>query len=532
MKKLSKNLSVQVLLLIIIVSMLSGCTGQKVQPDSNRKTESPPSANQETKRPYEGNDISREVKLKMYLVGDKARDFDLVYAEVNKLLKQDINATIETSFLSWSDYERKYPLVFASGEDFDLIYTSNWCFYNGQAVRGAFKEITLDMLQKYAPKTAASIYKEAWAQAKVSGKVYMLPMNYKELNPFVYIVRGDLMEKYGLAEINSIEDFGRYLDAVAKNEKQLIPCDIGSGLDFDALFWSYGQGLIKDKLDGVGGRQTILGYDANDQNDLKIYPLTQEKEFLKFVQIAKQWKEKGYWSKSALVNKMTVRDSFIQGRSASAILNINTANGTYITTNQVHPEWKVKVFDAMYDKGIIQRPFIQNGMAIKADSKNVERSLMLLDLFKNDERYSDLTTYGIKGKHYEITADKKIRPLADTGNYPVDGNCNWGWRDDRLFKQVAGGIPNYTELREKWSKVAYSHPLQFFNFDDSNVKNEIAACTNLFNTSYKALVLGFSDDVEGDVKKLNEKYKQAGIEKIVSEAQKQVNEFLVNYYKP
>ncbi|MCX7709884.1 MAG: ABC transporter substrate-binding protein [Clostridia bacterium] len=526
MRKMAKRLSILVALVFLLVAVFAGCGGKTEQPAEEKKADTQQTAKTEEKKDDGKPDTSKEVKLKMYLLGDKAKDFDAVYGEVNKLLKQDINATVDVSFMSWSDYQQKYPLVFASGEEFDLIYTANWCFYNGQAVKGAFKEITQDMIAKYAPKTAASMYKEAWEQAKVNGKVYMLPMNYKELNPYVYMVRGDLMEKYGISDIKNAEDFGKYLDAVAKNEKQLIPCDIGSDQDFDALFWSYGQGLVKEKMDAVGARQTLMGYDASDKASAKVFPITQTPEFANFVKLAKDWKDKGYWSKSALVNKTNVQNSFINGKSASAILNVNTANGTYITTSKAHPEWKLKVFDAMEGKGVILRPFIQNGMAINAGSKNVERSLMLLDLFKNDERYSDLTTYGIKGKHYDVTADGKIKPLADTANYPVDGNCNWGWREDKLFKQVEGGIPNYAELRANWEKVAYTHPLQFFNFDDSKVKNEFAACSNVFNSNYKALVMGFTNDVESDLKKLNDKYKQAGIEKVMAEAQVQVDAFL------
>ena len=42
--------------------------------------------------------------------------------------------------------------------------------------------------------TAQTMYPEAWEQAKVGGKVYMLPMNYKEITAYVYMVRGDLMD--------------------------------------------------------------------------------------------------------------------------------------------------------------------------------------------------------------------------------------------------------------------------------------------------------------------------------------------------
>lgn len=533
MKKNLKRVSLLVALVFLTTSLLVGC-GQTQQASNATPTPTPEvkASDSATPAPEASKpDISQEVKLKMYLLGDKAKDFDLVYGEINKLLKTDINATVDVSFMSWSDYQQKYPLVFASGEEFDLIYSANWCFYNDQSVKGAYKEITWDMLEKNAPKTAATMYKEAWEQAKVGGKVFMVPMNYKELNPYVFMVRGDLMEKYGIQDFKSINDFGSYLDAVAKNEKQLIPCDIGSDQDFDALFWSYGQGLIKAQMDGCGARQTLMAYDASNKDSAQLFSIIQSPEFLDYVKIAKDWKDKGYWSKSALVNQTNVQNSFINGKSASAILNVNTANGTYITTSQAHPDWKIKVFDAMFDKGVILRPFIQNGMSINANSKNVERSLMLLDLFRTDARYADLTTYGIKGTHYDLSADGRIVPLANTGNYPVDGNCNWGWREDTLFRQVDGGVPNYAELKSNWEKVAFTHPLQFFNFDDSKVQNEFATCTNIFNANYKALLMGFTEDPAGDVQKLIDKYKQAGSDKIMTEAQTQVDSFLSTFGK-
>lgn len=86
------------------------------------------------------------------------------------MLKEDINATVEVSFMGWGDYTQKYPLVFASGDDFDLIYTANWAFYNSQATKGGFLEITKDMLKKYAPKTYESMYEDAWEQTKIQAK--------------------------------------------------------------------------------------------------------------------------------------------------------------------------------------------------------------------------------------------------------------------------------------------------------------------------------------------------------------------------
>ena len=60
------------------------------------------------------------------------------------------------------------------------------------------------------------------------------------------------------------------------------------------------------------------------------------------------------------------------------------------------------------------------------------------------------------------------------------------------------------------------------------MKNEIAAMNEIFNSEYKLLGLGFTDDPEGDIAKLRDKMMAAGAEKVYSEVQKQALEFLKN----
>lgn len=524
MKKQTRSISIILASVLMFSVLLSGCgqggqapASQSSEPASQTPAESTPA--DETKKV----DTSKEVTLKMYLLGDKSKDFDLVYGELNKMLKEDINATVEVSFMGWGDYTQKYPLVFASGDEFDLIYTANWAYYNNQATKGGFMEITTDMLDTYAPMTAASIYDDAWEQAKVNGKVYMLPMNYKELNAYVYMVRGDMMAKYGISDIKNQDDFEKYLDAIAKNEKQMIPLDIGSDLDFDTLLRF--EVLAPANLDYMEPQQLNHFFDLGDKSG-KIVNVIETPEFLEFVTKMKDWKDRGFWSKSALVNKVSSKESFVNGKSASVIMNLATANGTYSSVKATNPEWDVKVFDGMGGKGIPIKPYIQNGMGINANSKNPERALMFLDYVKNDVRYADLVTYGIKGIHYDLTAEGNVTPLEDSANYPIDGNCNWGWRDDKLFRQVDGGIPNYNEIRNAWEKVALTNPVQNFTFDDSNVKNEVAIVTDLWKTDFKVVVMGFVNNPEKEVQKLIEKYKTAGNDTIISEQQSQIDGYL------
>ena len=118
----------------------------------------------------------KEVKLKMYLIGDKPKDFDAVYEKVNEKMKEKINATLEVNFIPWSDMTTKYQLLFQSGEDFDLIFTaSGWGYYSQVATKNGFLELTDELLQEYAPEIYANEPADAWDQVKVDGKIYMVP---------------------------------------------------------------------------------------------------------------------------------------------------------------------------------------------------------------------------------------------------------------------------------------------------------------------------------------------------------------------
>lgn len=506
--KCKKILSGMLSVVLMGSMMLGGCS-----PKSEEATVTP-KENKTVATAETEIDLSKEVKLTMYLLGDRTPDFDKVLGKVNEKMKTKINATLDVKFMSWGEYEQKYPLLFASGEDFDLIYSANWAFYNSQAVKQGFYEITKENLEKYAPMTASTIYPEAWEQAKVEDKVYMLPMNYKELSGYVYMVRGDLMDKYGVTDATGLEGIEKYLDAIAKNETQLIPIDVGSDYDAQFIFDRMWAKETYGKYEMVEPWQLSGSIVAGD-NTYTIKHISENPEFLGVVSKLKDWKDKGYWSKSAVVNTTDNRESFVSGRSGAAIMNLNTAVSQYASINEAHPDWKVQVFDAMDGVPATIVSFVGNGMSIFSKSKNPERALMALDLLRNDEEIHDLFSYGIEGEHYTDNGDGTVTLLAANANYGYDSNCNWGIRNDAYWKRLKGGIPNYTELYNKWLENAVT--ANSFNFNSDPVKNQVAAMNDIFLSDYKLLCLGFSDAPAADIEKMQKKLQAAGSEEVYKE---------------
>jgi len=521
--KTKRRISLAIAMLLAALMLLSACT----IPESTVSTTEPTTAAQgsTTKATEDSSkpDISQEVKLRMYLLSDKPVDADLVYAEVNKKLKQDINATVEVNFISWAEEPTKYQLIFASGEDFDLVYTANWEYYNQMAVKGAFMAITEDMLKKYAPMTWDEVPAGAWEQTKVNGNVYMVPFTKKEYNTYIALIRGDLREKYNLPELTSIENVEKYLETIAANEKDMVPwADLGSSNSY----------LIPGLLNlypndyGEKGEKSMTYVKQTDKNS-KIYSLLDEEFYNSLLEAYKKaadWYNKGFWSKSALTNKSYNCDQLVAGKGAFAIENVTNLQKYVDKINLEHPEWKPEVYDVNFSKYAFVNSYLNNGMAIRAISKNPERALMMLDLFRNDQSYFDLTTYGILGKHYNLTEDGKLLSGPDQANFEVDSGCPWGWRTN-LYRDNANNSESFNKILENLDKKSYIPPLMGFDHIPENVKTEAAAIQTLHDQYYNILCLGMDPDPEARMAEWLSKLKAIGYEKYVNDMQEQLKDY-------
>ena len=203
MKKL-KGLSLVIAILMITAAMLTGCgqasqdTPATTQPAQSQATQATTAAPTEPAGP----DISQEVKINGYLLGAAPAGFQDVMAALNGKLKTDLNATMEINYIGWSDMQSKYPLILAAGEDVDWIFTAPWSFYPQQAAKGAFMEITPEILEKYMPLHWAKVKDTtAMKEAEINGKVYMITTATPDKKVPTFLYREDLRAKYGVPEI-------------------------------------------------------------------------------------------------------------------------------------------------------------------------------------------------------------------------------------------------------------------------------------------------------------------------------------------
>ena len=230
MKRATRLLCLLVSAMFVLTIVLTACTGPTTS------TTTAPAATTAATTQSTSIDTSKAVKLIMYLIGGPAKEYDMVLTEVNKKLQTDLNANVTVNWIGWGDFSTKYPLTLASGEPIDLVYASTWTNFYQNAQKGAFLALE-DLTPVYAPKSFASYTPEWINQATVNGHLYAFPANFSQVGEMGYIVRGDLMTKYGIPDIKTIDDYGVFLDGIVKNDKAMIPaCFVGATDGLDGYF--------------------------------------------------------------------------------------------------------------------------------------------------------------------------------------------------------------------------------------------------------------------------------------------------------
>lgn len=470
-----------IIFVLTIAPLITSCDNNKNQNNHTHKDAI------HTSRP---STIADKVNLIMYLVGTKPKDTDLVYQKVNEKMLKDINATVQPRFIEWSDIPTKYPLIFSSGEDFDLIFVSTWAIpdYVSIAKQNVLYELKQDFIKQYIPLALEKVPEEAWKQAKVDGKIYTVPPTYIDVVPWYFIIRGDLRIKYGLPKVKTLSDLENFYDAVKKNDPEMLPLDLGKDDWWKPLFGIYNT--MNSVYEGI--RNTPFAMNKFDKGT-KIFSVFDDPRYKTAIDLMNKWYKKGYWSIDSLVKPISVKDSFLNGTSASCFDKISVINELYSRLQKSHPDWKLEYYEPALETNQKLSPalYINNAIAINANSKNPERAMMALNLFMFNREYFDLTTYGILGKHYELVGEK-YKMLPEGINFGAEMACSWGWKNEEFVRERVDANPDYKGLYEAAKRRIELDIIKKtgFNADNTSIPTESQILKDFCDTVIKAASLG------------------------------------------
>lgn len=223
MRKSKKSASFLVSMIMAVALLVSACgsNGGNTNP-----TPSPNGSSNNGENTPAATDDAGSVELKPYKLtvvypGSPQKDEKLIEDELNKLLTEKINATIDLMPIDWGAWDEKVNLMIASREEVDIIFTAQWNGHASNVGKGAFLELN-DLIANYGQGITSSQDSTFLEGAKIDGKNYGVPTT-KELAAAGGIVYNKAVaDELGIdmTNVKTIQD----LDAVYSvvKEKNLI----------------------------------------------------------------------------------------------------------------------------------------------------------------------------------------------------------------------------------------------------------------------------------------------------------------------
>ncbi|MCU6712963.1 ABC transporter substrate-binding protein [Paenibacillus sp. J5C_2022] len=452
-----------------------------------------------------GKKEEKPVELIWYTIGTPQKDVDRVMDEVSKYTKEKIGVTVKMNMIDWGDYTQKMQVMTASGEPMDIMFTSSWAFdYVQNARKGAFMDIT-DLLKEHGQGIIDTLDPAFLEGSKVDGKNYGIPANKELPAQEVWRFNKGLLDKHNLSMdgIYSLES----LEPLLKQIKELEP-----GVAPLAVDKTFGPYLPFDYVIEAMPFAVPL-----DSTDYKIVNILETDEMKNTLATMHKYYKAGYIpteaaTKDSLTDLQATGKWFADKATSQPFADNLWSQSTgypIVSTPQSEPyiyNWSVM--------GSLQ--------AISANSEYPEKAMEFLNLLNTDPVLRNMVDSGIEGVHYKKVSENVMENLPESKNYDMPtfslGNV--------MLNYLNPADPeNKWEEFKKFNDAGKPAPLLGFNFDPTSVTTELAALSNVKEEFWTALMTG-TVDPEEYLPKATDKFKAAGMDKVMAEMQKQLDEWV------
>lgn len=435
-------------------------------------------------------------------------DEELVEEAINKIAMEKIGVKIDLVGIDGSAFQERMNMKMAARENFDLCFTGYNNNYAKAVYNGGLLEIG-EMLQTVTPDLYAALPEYAWEVAKMDGKIYAVPNLQFYANPTSVWFFDDLAQKYGFdtKSIKHIEDCEPYFEKIVQNETNIIPflTDYGTVHWTSPVYEEIAPGIVIRK-DGSSSQVEII-YDTP--------------EYKQAISKLHEWYKKGILRSDLVSAANSGTDEVSAGKIAA---HGSGWNPTAETTQEQLYKRPVSIVP-------IEEPYMTKDLSVSAmtgigiNSKHPEEALKVIELVNTNNDVLNLLFLGIKDKHYTLNEEGKFTKIPDSG-WSVGGAWMFGNQFNAALAE--GQADDVWEVTAQLNLDSQKSPMLGFTLDQDPIKNEISqlsAVTKEFDLTLQIV------ENYANYDKMMAKMKQAGIDRIKEEVQRQVDAYLAENNK-
>lgn len=526
----------------LTVSVLAGCGkepagGQADEKPSESKTEesaaSSPEAEEESsgaEGEAAGNGELEYVELDWYFcINGAGTDADLIQQALDAYFKEKLNCKVNLHVLG-SDYKDVVSNMLLSGEEVDLVMLDGGRGVSYLTYAGQDAFYPLEELWEYGPNVKALFKDEVWNAVKVNDHIYCVPTLKDNAYIMGFVYNDTMAADLGLdvegQQWNNMMDIEEFAMEAVKLRDEKFPEYAGMPLVAQApipvpYFYALEQMVSSFAVCNVPGLEADSAYDTDT-----VFNFYESDAYREYALLNQRFVEAGVFA-----------------------YDYNSLNGPaiYMSSTLLCPAWgytwisedlhgdvyktKLKVFDKVWTD---TSNYTGVGNAIGANCKNPERAMMVLDLLNSDPYVATMLRFGVEGEHWEYDGDGKIQLCNRNADVSNAGWLEWyGVYAGNLT--IVDGPESYVgpdravlENIKKYNDEALVAAHMGFVVDTTPIANEIAACSSVeaeYTSRLNTGQLASQEDVNKTLDEFIEKLKANGSEKIVTEVQRQLDEW-------
>ncbi len=488
--------------------------------------------------------------IRVMLMGEKPTGWDDVVDTYNNEYADEVGVKLKVEWVAQGDYKQKINMKMIAGEEYDLVFDAPFLRLKDMAAEGFYADLAGYFNNPEYPGLQKAFSEQVVENNKFYGINCAIPIMRAFGNGIPAIhYRKDLAKKYHIGtdgQINTMEEYEQFLQAIQKNEKNMIPLGVGNTRGFYEMFRVTGGEMAKKNIATIsagGGffflyikdnKVAAVAAEGDGDEAFKDFPEPFNRDFyVDRYEIYKEWNK--YLDPDSL-NETDANNKFYSERCASIIGTLDDTETAITQLAAKTPNAElgefiyVKAVHDMEKQAIATTYMGNNFLCVPENSKKKDMAMKFMDWLFSSQENHDLFELGLEGKNWaqSATGEPDRYAYADGNEYMFPGyTMTWNANYVRFNDILPEDVVKYRRYEIDEENYIAS-PLAGFTFDSTPVTTEVAKASNVATKVANPLAHGILDDPIEEKRKNTAECRSKGMNVVQDELVRQVNEYLAN----
>lgn len=500
--------------LTMAASLLTGCGGGK---EDSGKAE---------KKGTSDGDITEVIWQYPTTMDTAGEGFIKMENALNEMMEKDIGVHVTFEPVSLNEAQNDAILKVSAGEQLDIMLSAFTSI--GNVVSKGLIHPLDDLLDEYGQDILEHSHTEE--MCGYDGQTYGVCTGDVIGNEYGYLIKKEYWDKYNLAEVTgwtddkiyTTDELEKIFEIVKAGEGENFYCDVPWNTTPEPMNYGYME------YDAIGGSLATGVLMLNRSfEDLTVYDLFETEEYKEYCKMRYDWAQKGYLAPDAAVTT-EAPDTLVAQKnylgvcywgSPQDMVEYNRTIGCDLVCLDMVPR-----YSAYKGGAVIQ-------WSIPITSANPEKAMQALNYIYQNPEAAWIIEFGLEGEEYEVIDEqdglKQIKFLADDMQ-SLPYYMPYGiWGNVLEWPAVAPAPIDLGERKQALEDAIpedRKSPAFGYSFNQESVTSEVAAVNTVIEQYTPSLNCGSINPDEA-LPQFIEALKAAGMDKIIAEQQKQLDEW-------